>query len=211
APASATRGAEPRRAGAGGFRRELRVEGVPRGRRGAGCGPRGRRGARAHLRHALRRVEGPAPDPPRPQVSARRTKVTALAALAAAGLLAGAPLARAQAPEAPPPAVVPPSLVDFVEASYPPEAQAAALEAQVELFITIAADGSVTEVEVKTPAGHGFDEAAAEAARRFRFTPARVNGVATPARIGYLYVFELPEAPAPAEGPEAPFGGDEAP
>src|SRR5690606_16221268 len=36
-------------------------------------------------------------------------------------------------------------------------------------------------------------------------------GVATPARIGYLYVFELPEAPAPAEGPEAPFGGDEAP
>src|SRR5690606_25631467 len=134
--------------------------------------------------------------PPRPEAASRALRT--LAWTAAALTLLTAQLGQAQEP-APAPAVVPPSLVDFVEAAYPPEAEAAGLEGQVELLITIAADGSVTEVEVKTPAGNGFDEAAAAAARRFRFTPALVNGAPTPARIGYRYVFELPEAPLPEE------------
>jgi TonB family protein len=109
---------------------------------------------------------------------------------------------RAEAPPAgdggtPAPAVVAPALVEFAEATYPPEAEAARIEGAVELLITIGADGTVTDAEVATPAGHGFDEAAVEAARRFRFTPALVNGQAIPSRIRYRYVFELRE-PEPA-------------
>lgn len=122
---------------------------------------------------------------------------------------------RVEAQEAPgpeaqeePPAVVPPALEGFVEAAYPPEAEAEGLEAEVELLLTIAADGTVTEVEVATPAGHGFDEAAVEAARQFRFSPATVNGEPVSVRIGYRYVFELPEV-TPEEGAEA--ASEEAP
>jgi TonB family protein len=89
------------------------------------------------------------------------------------------------------PSIVPPALEGFVEAEYPAEAEAEGLEAEVELLLTIAANGSVLNAEVVTPAGHGFDEAAVAAARQFRFTPARAGGVAIPARIRYRYVFEL--------------------
>ena len=96
------------------------------------------------------------------------------------------------------PVVVPPQLLEFVEATYPPEARAAELEATVELQITIAVDGSVTDAQVVEPQGNGFDEAALEAVRRFRFSPATVNGEPTPVRIGYRYEFTLDE-PEPEE------------
>ena len=90
-----------------------------------------------------------------------------------------------------PPQLVPPSIAEFVEATYPPDAEAQGLEANVELEITIGADGLVTDARVVTPAGHGFDEAALEAVRRFRFEPARRGTEAIPSRIRYRYVFEL--------------------
>ncbi len=96
------------------------------------------------------------------------------------------------------PVVVPPRLEEFVEATYPPEAQEAGLEASVELQITIAVDGSVTDASVVEPQGHGFDEAALEAVRRFRFRPATVDGTPTPVRIRYRYEFTLDE-PEPEE------------
>jgi TonB family protein len=98
----------------------------------------------------------------------------------------------------PQPVVVPPRLEEFVEATYPPEAQEAELEATVELQITIAVDGSVTDASVVEPQGHGFDEAALEAVRRFRFSPATVDGTPTPVRIRYRYEFTLDE-PEPEE------------
>ena len=110
-----------------------------------------------------------------------------------------------QPTEAPPtPVVVAPRLVEFVEATYPPEAEAAGLEATVELILTIAIDGAVVEAEVATRVGNGFDEAALEAARRFRFTPATRDGVPTAARIRYRYVFERTalEPTVPDEGTE---------
>ncbi|MBO6940073.1 MAG: TonB-dependent receptor [Deltaproteobacteria bacterium] len=96
------------------------------------------------------------------------------------------------------PVVVPPRLEEFVEATYPPAAQEAQLEATVELQITIAVDGSVTDASVVEPKGNGFDEAALEAVRRFRFSPATVDGTPTPVRIRYRYEFTLDE-PEPEE------------
>lgn len=99
------------------------------------------------------------------------------------------------------PVVIPPRLEEFVEATYPPEAQEAQLEATVELQITIAVDGSVTDASVVEPQGNGFDEAALEAVRRFRFSPATVDGTPTPVRIRYRYEFTLGE---PEPEPELP-------
>ncbi|MBW2462263.1 MAG: TonB-dependent receptor, partial [Deltaproteobacteria bacterium] len=103
------------------------------------------------------------------------------------------------------PVVTPPRLIEFIEADYPAEAEAEELTATVELAITIAVDGTVTDVAVTRGAGHGFDEAAMAAAERFRFEPARRDGEPMAARIRYRYVFELldttPDEPPPDEVP----------
>ncbi|MEM7604820.1 MAG: TonB-dependent receptor [Myxococcota bacterium] len=109
------------------------------------------------------------------------------------------------APEPPPePVIEPPSIAEFVQATYPAAAQSEGLEASVELAITVNADGSVSDPEVLTPVGNGFDEAALEAVQRFRFNPATRDGEPFAVRIRYRYVFELsePEPPPEPEGPE---------
>ncbi len=113
-----------------------------------------------------------------------------------------APLAAQDTPP-PAPVITPPRLVEFVEASYPPAAQAEGLEGRVLVAVTIAADGAVTDVQVIRPAGQGFDEAAVDAIRRFRFEPARRDGAPVAVRIQYEYVFEhrAPE-PTPEPTPE---------
>lgn len=118
---------------------------------------------------------------------------------------APAPQGATGAPAAP--VITPPSLAEFVEATYPPEARAAGLTATVEVVVTIAADGSVAEATVPTPVGNGFDEAAVEAVRRFRFEPARRDGNPIPSRIRYRYVFEIREEPPPPEEAAPPTTG----
>ncbi|HZA14346.1 MAG TPA: TonB family protein, partial [Myxococcaceae bacterium] len=96
-----------------------------------------------------------------------------------------------------------PEVVQFVEATYPPGALAEGITASVRLRITIAADGSVASAEVAEPSGHGFDEAALDAVRRFRFSPAEVDGVPAPVQIEYVYNFVLQQQ-APDAGTEIP-------
>jgi TonB family protein len=102
------------------------------------------------------------------------------------------------------PVVTMPELKQFVEAIYPPEAKAQGLEGTVELEIVIGPDGLVREAKVVTPAGHGFDEAALEAARKFTFVPATRDGQPIPARIRHNYLFEIREEAPPPPEPEAP-------
>ncbi len=90
-----------------------------------------------------------------------------------------------------------PALLRFVPAVYPPAAEKAGLTARVGLEIDIGADGRVTGVRVEKPAGHGFDEAAAAAARQFVFSPAKLDGKPAPVTIGYVYRFVLRRAPPP--------------
>ena len=93
----------------------------------------------------------------------------------------------------------PPAVEHFVEAAYPPEAEAQKLEGRVILGIDISATGEVTRAEVIEPAGHGFDEAALAAIRQFRFTPAEIDGKPSPVRITYAYDFVLRPAPTSAQ------------
>ena len=84
-----------------------------------------------------------------------------------------------------------PELTEFVEATYPAEAFAAGVEGAVGLQVDIDETGKVTQVLVDVPAGNGFDEAAVEAAKRFIFTPAELDGEPAPVRIGYTYNFKI--------------------
>ncbi len=108
-----------------------------------------------------------------------------------------------------PPVLVAPKLKQFVEATYPPDALAQGLTAQVvvELVLVIAPDGTVGDAQVKTPVGNGFDEAALEAGRKMTFEPATRDGQPVPARVVFPYVFEVKEAPKPVEVEAPPKPG----
>lgn len=97
--------------------------------------------------------------------------------------------------------LTPPKLVTFVPAVAPPTARVVGT-ATVELELTLDAAGAVTAVRVVTPAGDGLDEAAAAAARRFGFEPARRGDKPIPSRIRYQYTF-AGAPPAPAAAPVA--------
>jgi TonB family protein len=133
------------------------------------------------------------------------------AALALLALLGAVPAARAADPvPAPASAGVltrAPELLQFVEADYPPDALAQGLTGDVVLRLTIDATGVPTEVTVEQPAGHGFDEAAVAAAKRFRFRPAEVDGQPAPVQILYKYAFTL-EKQAPPPRPTGLLRGE---
>jgi TonB family protein len=104
------------------------------------------------------------------------------------------------------PEPTPPSLNVHPEAPYPAEALRDRVEGNVGLELDLDAGGNVVGVRVTAPAGHGFDEAASEAARRFTFDPARRGGIPIPSTVQFTYEFHLPPPapPPPAASRPAP-------
>jgi TonB family protein len=98
-------------------------------------------------------------------------------------------------------APTPPALKTRVEAAYPEAALRERLEASVGLELVVAEDGTVADVKITAPAGHGFDESAAGAARRFTFEPARRNGTPIRSVVQFAYEFHLPPAAEPTAPP----------
>lgn len=96
----------------------------------------------------------------------------------------------------------PPRLLQFVQADYPPEARAAGREAAVVLQITVAADGTVSNVTADGEHTE-FTDPAIAAARRFTFRPARRDGQSVPAILRFRYRFTL-EAQAQPQQPAGP-------
>jgi TonB family protein len=138
----------------------------------------------------------------------RASRVFACASLALAHASIAPPVA-AQSPEARADdgGIEAPKLRQFADATYPPEAEQAGLEGTVVLSLRIDAAGRVESAEVATGAGHGFDEAATEAARRFEFEPAKRGGRPVPAKILYRYEFRRPVAPVAPPAEAAPARG----
>jgi TonB family protein len=122
-----------------------------------------------------------------------------LAALGALGALL--PQGRADAQDQPvPPAasalqrtIVPPKLVTFVQAEFPPSEIAAGHGATVVLQIAIDIAGKVAGVTVLESAGPAFDAAAVDAATKFVFEPAALDGRPIPVKITYRYQFTISE------------------
>jgi TonB family protein len=101
-----------------------------------------------------------------------------------------------------------PQLTNFkeVEAPYPESEKALGRTAAVMLQLAISDKGDVTEVVVVASAGQAFDAAAIESAKRFRFTPAEIDGKPAPVKLTFRYDFSFHEEIVEL-GPQVNFSG----
>lgn len=97
-------------------------------------------------------------------------------------------------PPPPAPTIVLPVLKSDPGAAYPKQALDDGVRdpVTVVLVLTLDATGKVTDVKVEAPMGHGFDEAAIEAAKQLEFTPATKNGTPVAAKVKHKYTFSPP-------------------
>ncbi len=100
---------------------------------------------------------------------------------------------------APRPVLTPPRLLESPPVELEQGAEPLPEDASVELVITIAPDGTVSDAEIATPLRDDVDASVLEAARAMRFEPATRDGVPIPARIRFRYRIQLPEPPPPDE------------
>ncbi len=94
------------------------------------------------------------------------------------------------------PVLVPPVITKDPGAVYPQRAivDAVAEPVTVVVIVDVDREGHVKSTRVDAPQGHGFDEAALEAASGLVFTPATKDGVPVPARVKHAYAFTPPAA-----------------
>jgi TonB family protein len=126
-----------------------------------------------------------------------------IARIASAQDPTGQDAAHAQSPDTDA-TVTAPVLQTRVEAVYPPQALRDRVEGTVTLELQVDENGSVTSARAVAPAAHGFDEAALDAARQFKFIPAMQAGKPVRAVVQLAYEFHLPPAPLAAPPPVAP-------
>ncbi len=95
---------------------------------------------------------------------------------------------------APPPVITPPVVKKDEGAAYPAQAIADQVKDPVTVVVTVEIDASgiVQAATVGTPAGHGFDAAAIEAAKKLEYEPAKRNGQPVAAKFLHRYVFNPP-------------------
>ncbi|HYR55344.1 MAG TPA: TonB family protein [Myxococcaceae bacterium] len=84
-----------------------------------------------------------------------------------------------------------PTVLHEEKIPYPPGAQRERIEGTVLLSVVIDAEGNVVSTKVLTGPGHGLDEAARDAFRRFRFKPAIKSGQPVSTEMKYKYTFSL--------------------
>ncbi len=124
--------------------------------------------------------------------------------------------------------VAPPKVLESPSAEWPP-GHAEHHDMVVPVLLVVEEDGHVGEATVESSVGHGFDEAALAAAKRWRFTPASRDGKNVAAKIrvvvrfaGHVHPPEpvpvapatstaAPSPPAASSTPVAPEPAKEAP
>lgn len=86
-----------------------------------------------------------------------------------------------------------PRFLKQVDPEYPEAALRARIEGSVVLEFTIGIDGKATDIKVtkEEPKGFGFGEAAIEAMKKWRFTPAKKGGKSVPMRVRQTIRFSL--------------------
>ena len=117
--------------------------------------------------------------------------------------------ASAHAQQPPPPAAPqltrPPQVLETAQAEYPPDALAARVQGEVQLWVDLDEHGEITRLEVAQSPARDLTEAAELALLHMRFSPAEVDNQPAAVRIAYTYTFKLPaqtlpENPAVVQG-----------
>ena len=93
-----------------------------------------------------------------------------------------------------------PKVLESVQADYPQAAIEARVEGPVRMKIVIGPTGLVTEVTVLEDPGFGLGQAAAEAIKKFIFSPGEVNNQPAPISLEFTITFELPILPSEFQG-----------
>lgn len=86
---------------------------------------------------------------------------------------------------------VKPRVLRSFKAEYPDAAKQARVEGAVRLSVLIDTKGQVQEAVILEGPGHGLNETAQEALRKFVFSPAEKDGEKVAVRIVYVYRFRL--------------------
>jgi TonB family protein len=86
---------------------------------------------------------------------------------------------------------VPARLLSSVPVRYPAQASAAEIEAEVPLEIVLDAQGVVVQARALSAVGYGLSDAAVEAVRHYRFSPALRDGHAVRVRMRWTVSFQL--------------------
>jgi protein TonB len=84
-----------------------------------------------------------------------------------------------------------PRPLDLPRIAYPPDARREGVEGRVALVLRVDARGAVVAVRALDAPSPALAAAAVEGARRFRFSPALVDGVAVETEIRFTYTFLL--------------------
>lgn len=87
--------------------------------------------------------------------------------------------------------IEPPSLLKEVKPDYSEEARRRGIEGDVVMEIVVRHDGSVGDVKVLQGLGHGLDQRAVAAVRRWRFSPARRRGAPVDVLVEVAMEFKL--------------------
>jgi len=99
----------------------------------------------------------------------------------------------------------------YLRPQYPEEARVAEVEGKVNLRALITKDGVVAEVEPvgSTSPGHGFEDAAIQAARKWRYMPALYEKVPVDVYFSFVVEFNLSSDDDldPSRGPEPEYAG----
>ena len=112
----------------------------------------------------------------------RRALVAALVLLAVsaaaqkADRVDPATLLRVCSDKNPPPCATPPKVRFSPDPAYTPEARDLGIEGTVVLVVVIGTDGHTHQIRVARSLGHGLDEQAIAAVRRWKFKPATAQG-----------------------------------
>ncbi len=132
-------------------------------------------------------------------------------------MLPGVAIAQdARKPDEPPPpqptgvVTKAPVLLQAVAPVYPPKALEEGRQADVPVRLHIDENGVVTQVDVITPQGYGFDEAAVEAAMQYVFDPAEIDGQpgAIQVETTIHFVIEIVEEPDEPDEPDVTPEGE---
>ena len=87
--------------------------------------------------------------------------------------------------------ITPPQTIKKVKPVYPKDAKRAEKEGTVTLLATIGTDGKAKDITALTTLGFGLEEAAIAALKKFKFIPAKKDGVATELEVKIPFEFTL--------------------
>ncbi len=100
------------------------------------------------------------------------------------------------------PCATPPRAIFAPDPNYSEEARQNKIQGTVVLWLVVGADGKPSNIKVSRSVGHGLDEEAIEAVKRWKFEPATLNGQPVPVMINVEVNFRL--YGKPGEQPASP-------